>query len=158
MRAFSRVGLIVAALALAGSVLSAQAAKPLATADAGKFMGAWLLTLESPQGALNMTLTLTDNAGKVAAEISSDMMPTQKVEDISKAGNDLVLKMENGTLRHVNVPESATATVDDKQIGIHDLKVGMKLQKTITTTATPTIITKVETVQRKLFHVNPPAT
>ena len=69
-----------------------------------------------------------------------------------------ILKMENGTYRHFNVPETATVTVDGKQIGIHDVKVGMKLPKTITTTATPTIITKVETVQGKVFHVNPPAT
>src|SRR5215471_9153259 len=48
-------------------------------------------------------------------------------------GNDLIVKMEDGTLRHLsNVPESARATVDGKEIGIHDVKVGMKLEKTIT--------------------------
>src|SRR5215471_8428894 len=36
-----------------------------------------------------------------------------------------------------NVPESARVTVDGREIGIHDLKVGMKLQKTVTTTTTP---------------------
>ena len=39
--------------ALAGFVLRAQA--PLAVADAGKFMGARLLTLDSPQGPFAMT-------------------------------------------------------------------------------------------------------
>ena len=50
-------------------------------------------------------------------------------------GNDLVVKMEDGSIRHfANVRESARAEVDGKQLGIHDLQPGMKLQRTITTT------------------------
>ena len=72
-------------------------------------------------------------------------------------GNDLIVKMEDGTFRHFpNVPESARATVDGKQIGIHDLKPGMKLQRTITTTTTPMIVTTIQTVTGKVWHVNPP--
>ena len=42
-------------------------------------------------------------------------------------GNDLVVKMEDGTIRHFpNVPESARVTVDGKELGIHDLKPGMR--------------------------------
>ena len=71
--------------------------------------------------------------------------------------NDLIIKMENREIRHItNVPESARATVDGREIGIHDVRVGMKLEKTITTTTTPTVITKVETVTGKVFHVTPP--
>ena len=83
MRASTRVAVVVALIAVLGSVLGAQAPAPLATADAGKFMGAWALTLESPQGAFNMTMTLADSDGKVACELTSDMMPPQKVADIS---------------------------------------------------------------------------
>jgi hypothetical protein len=90
------------------------------------------------------------------AGTATQTVKVERGEVVYVSGNDLILKMENGTCRHVNVPESATATVDGKQIGIHDVKVGMKLQKTIMTTATPTIITKVETVQGKVFHANPP--
>jgi hypothetical protein len=37
-------------------------------------------------------------------------------------GNDLVVKMEDGTIRHFpNLPENARATVDGKQLGIQDL-------------------------------------
>jgi len=88
--------------------------------------------------------------------------PTHEVkvehaEVVYVEGNDLVLKMEDGTLRHIaNVPESARAEVDGKEIGIHDVKVGMKLQKTITTTTTPKTITTVQTVSGKVFHVTPP--
>ena len=85
------------------------------------------------------------------------IVQVEKGEVVYVSGNDLILKMEDGEIRHIaNVPESARATVDGKEIGIHDVKVGMKLQKTITTTTTPTVITKVETVTGKVFHVTPP--
>ncbi len=55
-------------------------------------------------------------------------------EVVTVSGNDLVVKMADGSLRHFsNVPESAKVTVDGQQLGIHDLKPGMKLQRTITT-------------------------
>jgi hypothetical protein len=73
-------------------------------------------------------------------------------------GNDLIVKLPDGSLRHFpNVPESARATVDGKQVGIHDLKPGMILERTITTTTTPKTITTVQTVTGKVWHVNPPS-
>ena len=71
-------------------------------------------------------------------------------------GNDVVFKMENGQVEHVTVSDNATATVDGKEITVHDLKPGMKLEKTITTTTTPRVVTTVKTVQGKVFHVTPP--
>jgi hypothetical protein len=65
--------------------------------------------------------------------------------------------MADGSIRHFeNIPEGAKATVDGKQLGIHDLKPGMKLQRAITTTTTPQIVTTVETVTGKVWHVTPP--
>jgi hypothetical protein len=72
-------------------------------------------------------------------------------------GNDLVVKMEDGGIRHFpNVPESARVTVDGRQLGIHDLRPGMKLQRTITTTSTPQTVTTVQTVTGKVWQVSPP--
>jgi hypothetical protein len=82
----------------------------------------------------------------------------ERGEVVYVSGNDLMVKMEDGTIRHIpNVPESARVTVDGKELGIHDLKVGMKLQRTITTTTTPKTITTVKTVTGKVWHVNPPS-
>jgi LPXTG-motif cell wall-anchored protein len=65
--------------------------------------------------------------------------------------------MEDGSLRHFdNVPDSARVTVDGKQLGVHDLQVGMKVEKTITTTTTPETITTVQSVTGKVWQVNPP--
>jgi len=73
-------------------------------------------------------------------------------------GNDLVVKAEDGHLRHfANVPESARATVDGQQLGIHDLKPGMTLERTITTTTTPQMITTVKHVTGTVWSVNPPS-
>jgi len=80
-------------------------------------------------------------------------------EVITVSGNDLVVKMSDGTIRHVaNVPESARVTVDGQELGIHDLKPGMKLQRTITTTTTPKTITTVQSVTGKVWFINPPTT
>lgn len=73
-------------------------------------------------------------------------------------GNDLVVKAEDGHLRHfANVPESARATVDGQQLDIHDLKLGMTLERTITTTTTPQMITTVKHVTGTVWYVNPPS-
>ena len=53
-------------------------------------------------------------------------------------------------------PTVSRATVDGKQLSIHDLKPGMKLQRTITTTTTPMTITTVQTVKGKVWAINPP--
>ena len=74
-------------------------------------------------------------------------------------GNDLVVKMEDGTIRHFpNVPETARINVDGKQLGIHDLQPGMKLQRTFTTTSTPQVVTTVQTVTGKVWHAQAPNT
>jgi hypothetical protein len=83
----------------------------------------------------------------------------ERGEVVMVQGNDLFVKMEDGTIRHFpNVSESARVTVDGQQLGIHDLKPGMKLQRTLTTTTTPKTITTVQTVTGKVWHVSPPTT
>ena len=72
-------------------------------------------------------------------------------------GNDLVVKMDDGSIRHLaNVSESARVSVDGRELGIHELKPGMHLQKTVTTTTTPKVIVTTQTVTGKVWHVTPP--
>jgi hypothetical protein len=73
-------------------------------------------------------------------------------------GNGLIVKMQDGSLRDfTNIPESARVVVDGREVGIHDVKVGMKLERTITTTSTPKTITTVQTVSGKVWQVMPPS-
>jgi len=81
------------AFALVMLPLAAAAEIQLAPADAGAFMGSWTLNLDSPQGNFEQSLVLKDEAGKVVAEISNQMQPdVQKVTDVTKKGDDLILK------------------------------------------------------------------
>lgn len=81
----------------------------------------------------------------------------ERGEVVAVSGNDLIVKMENGELRHFpNVPESARVNVNGQQLGIHDLKPGMKLERTTVKTTTPQTITTVQTVTGKVQHVSPP--
>jgi hypothetical protein len=89
-------------------------------------------------------------------------IPTKEVkiesgEVVAVKGNDLFVKMSDGTLRHFpNVPESARLTVDGRELGVHDLMPGMKLVRATVTTTTPQVVTTVQTVTGKVWQVNPP--
>ena len=89
---------------------TAPASAAGATAEQAKaFLGDWTLSAESPQGPLSMALSIKDTAGKVAGQISSDMMPMTAITDITKAGENLVLRYSldfNGTA----VPVAITLT------------------------------------------------
>jgi LPXTG-motif cell wall-anchored protein len=73
------------------------------------------------------------------------------------SGNDVVVKMADGSLKHFNnVPESVRVNVDGKQLGVHELKPGMTITRTVVRTTTPEVITTTHTVTGKVWHVNPP--
>ena len=94
------VGTLAVALLLLPAVARAQAVAPavapaqaLAPADAGDFMGEWTLSIDSPQGPFEQSLTLKDEGGKVVGEMTNQMQPeAQKVTDVSIAKGDLVMK------------------------------------------------------------------
>lgn len=72
-------------------------------------------------------------------------------------GNDLYVRDSAGMIRHyANVPETARVEVAGQQLGIHELKPGMTLERTTITTTTPKLVTTVKTVSGTIWHVNPP--
>jgi hypothetical protein len=120
------------------------------------------LSLANAAGLVCAVLVLSGNAqthtkttttsGKVTQQVKVD-----RAEVVLVSGNDLVLRMEDGTIRHIaDVPDTFRAVVDGKEIGVYDLKAGMTLERTTTITITPKIVTTVETVKGRVWHVNPP--
>jgi hypothetical protein len=109
-------------------------------------------------GLASIAIAQVQTSTKTAADgAATHQVQVINATVVAVSGNDLVVKLDDGTLKHIaNVPDSARATVDGKQVGIHDLKPGMHLQKTITTTTTPKIITTTQTVTGKVWYVNPP--
>jgi hypothetical protein len=95
--------------------------------------------------------TTTVKKGPVAKEVK-----VERGEVVYVSGNDVVVKMESGEIRHVTAPEGAKAMVDGKEITVKDLKPGMKLQRTITVTTTPKLVTTVRTIQGKVWMVHAP--
>ncbi|MFZ1009971.1 MAG: hypothetical protein WAN65_24245, partial [Candidatus Sulfotelmatobacter sp.] len=94
----------------------------------------------------------TTRSGQAVQEIT-----VEHGEVVYVSGNDLMVKMEDGSIRDFhNVPESARAMVGGRQLGVHDLKVGMKLERTLTITTTPQTVTTVKSVTGKVWHISPP--
>lgn len=88
---------------------------------------------------------------------STKKVTVQRGEVVYVSGNDVVFKLEDGSLKHFsNVPDSATVTVDGKELNVHQLQPGMKVEKQTITTSTERTITKVETVTGKVWNVMPP--
>ena len=115
--------------------------------------------------AVCLTVTLTMSAQvqtttNTTQGKASVVTQVEKGEIVFVSGNSVVVKMADGSRSATlnNVPESARVTVDGQQLGVHDLKVGMKVQKTITTTTTPQTVTTVKSVTGKVWFVNPPST
>jgi LPXTG-motif cell wall-anchored protein len=91
--------------------------------------------------------------------VGSSQVTIERGEIVFMSGNDLWVKMEDGSLRHFpGVSESARVTVDGKQLGIHDVKPGMKLQRTTITTTTPKTVTTVQAVTGKVWYIQAPNT
>ena len=79
----------------------------------------------------------------------------RNAEVVYVEGNDLVLRLEDGKIEHLVVPESDKFTIDGKDVTVHDLTPGTKLTQTIMTTTAPRYVTTVKTLKGKIWHVNP---
>ena len=103
------------------------------------------------------TLAQVQSSETVAHGPSIKQVTIQRGEVVYAYGNDMMIKMEDGSLQDFfNVPENMTVTVDGRQLDVYQLKPGMKIEKQTITTTTPRLVTKVETVTGKVFHVTPP--
>jgi RNase P/RNase MRP subunit p29 len=88
---------------------------------------------------------------------ATHQVKVERGEVVYVSGNNVVVKAEDGTLRHFdNVPDSVTVTVDGKQLNVHQIKVGMKIERQTITTTLPRTITTVKTVTGKVFYVQAP--
>ncbi len=113
-------------------------------------------------GALCIAFSLSTAAQVQTSQTVAEGKATKQVkvergEVVYVSGNDLVVKMEDGSLQHFsNVPDDRTVTVDGKQLNVHQLQPGMKLERQTVTTSTPRMVTTIETVTGKVWNVMPP--
>lgn len=89
--------------------------------------------------------TLLCLSAVVSAQSTASTTETKKFEVISVAGNQLVVKLPEGT-REITVPADFKFEVDGKQLSVNELKPGMKGTAHITTktTVTPVTVTEIK--------------
>ncbi len=59
---------------------------------------------------------------------------------IGKTSHSVILKMDDGVVRELEVPPGRTAMVDGKEVGLADLKIGTTLSATFHTIAKPVVV------------------
>ncbi|MGC2542332.1 MAG: hypothetical protein WA372_14100, partial [Candidatus Sulfotelmatobacter sp.] len=121
----------------------------------GQFFAAGVLCM-SLTGVLNAKIetatNITDGEAMKSAKI-------ERGEIVYVSGHDLVVKKDDGRLVHLaNLPDSFKVNVDGQDLGIHELKPGMKLERTTITNITPRTVVNVESISGKVWYVNPPST
>lgn len=93
MRLGNEVRMMATAAIVALLTLPAMAQTPPLTAEATPFVGEWALGLDTPQGSMTMDLSVKNDAGKLAASLTSPMMMgAQAVNDIAVTGKNLVMQ------------------------------------------------------------------
>jgi len=114
-------------------------------------------------GALCVAFVLPSAAQVQTSKTVTHGEPTHSVqiergEVVYVSGNDVMIKGEDGELRDFNnVPDNVTVNVDGQQLNVHQIKPGMKIEKQTITTTTPRVVTTVQTVTGKVWHVSPPS-
>lgn len=72
------------------------------------------------------------------------------------SGNDLVVKMKDGAVKHIVVPADFRFNVDGKDIATKDLQPGTRLTRSLTTTTKEATVTNVRNVDATVRVVNAP--
>ena len=119
-------------------------------------------TLVLVVGAVSLAFAVTMRAQvqtetKTSGHQATIQTTVERAKVIMLWDNNMIVEMEDGSIRHIaNVPDSARATVDGKEIGIHDVKAGMTLQRTTTTINREKTVTTVQSVTGTVWKVMPP--
>ena len=103
--------------------------------------------------AQDTSTTTTSQSGQATQQTQVD-----SAEILAVNGNELIVRMSDGQIKHVTPAPGATAMVDGKELGIQDAKPGMKLTRTITTTTTPKTISTIRTIKGTVWFVSAPST
>jgi hypothetical protein len=87
-----RVLAVTAAAALALFAPAASSAQStLDASEAQAFLGNWVVSMDTDFGPLAMDLAITDQGGKVAAQVTAAELGTQEITNVARAGEMLVL-------------------------------------------------------------------
>ncbi|HAK56032.1 MAG: hypothetical protein QF463_15295 [Vicinamibacterales bacterium] len=103
--------------AIFAGTTAAQEASTLDVADATGYIGKWALSLETPRGTREQSLTLSDVAGKVSAELSGGRGGAMTITDITKSDRGLVLRFERN-MRGNAMDVTMTLSLDGETLNV----------------------------------------
>ena len=108
-----QVRTLVVMLAVAGwvGIAGAQEASSLDASEATDYIGEWALSMETPRGTREQTLSITDVGGKLAATLSGGRGGALDITDITKSDAGLVLAFERN-MRGNSAPVVLTLSLD----------------------------------------------
>ena len=92
----------------------------------------------------------------IAVGLAQQTVTVERGEVLAVNGNEIMVRMDTGEVRHVTARPGATANVDGRQLTVAELRPGMKLQRTTITTTTDRVVTSVRTTQGTVWQVNAP--
>jgi hypothetical protein len=117
-------------------------------------------------GCCALIITITLATGPAAAQPTSTKSTstrgatteTKLMEGTVLAvdGNNLVVRMSTGELRHIVASPSQRALIDGKEVAAKDLQVGTKLKATVTTTTTSLVDRTVTVGSGQVWYVAAP--
>ena len=81
----------VLGVVLAAGPVAAGQASSLDAAEAGAFMGTWVLSMETPRGTNEQTVIIGDEGGKVETRLEGARGGSIDVTDVAKDADSLVL-------------------------------------------------------------------
>ena len=92
MTRFARPLWRAAVVAVLASVLATSAAWALPASEAGGLLGSWALSFEGPMGPVNLTVTLKDEGGNLAAKVEATDFAPSPVSEVAKTAEGISLK------------------------------------------------------------------
>jgi len=93
-RWYGMAAAVLGVVMAAGPVAAGQASS-LDAAEAGAFMGTWVLSMETPRGTNEQTVTIRDASGTVAARLEGARGGSVDVTDVAKDADALVLSFSH---------------------------------------------------------------
>lgn len=105
---------VLTASALACALAVPVAAQSVTAADAGPLLGAWKGSFDGPEGPFTMGLTLKDDAGALAAEVSGELFTAGKIS-IARTAAGLALTFTID-VQGMPVPTMLSVTPDGDKV------------------------------------------
>jgi len=104
---------------------------------------------------LSLAAQAPQGADRTTANSQRHTVDVRQGTVIHAVGNNLVVKLQDGSVQYFVIPEDQTFDIDGKQVKTNDLKAGTRLTQVITTTTTDVTVSSIRNVDLRVIQVLP---